>query len=273
MVLGCSPEAVPEPAPGLDDVRLHLNLGDSVAAGFNAAGNNGPGGRAYARLLFENHPDHPDWQADHLRALFPDAELVDRSQSGATSADVVLQTLALPETAGDAVVTIYVGGNDFNDDAATMLVPEKTDETIARWKEHMTSVVSAVREAYRAPDRGREVAIALATIHEPTDGMLSIPAAYDDGFCAMLSQLDALDDETKQTIYANYLAFNDAIRAHAEALAIDVVVDAQRLFTGHGLNTELERWIDDDCAHLTDAGHHALRSEVWSLLAPLLRAR
>ena len=105
--------------------------------------------------------------------------------------------------------------------------------------------------------------VTLATIHEPTDATLSIPPSYTDDFCATLQQMMKLGDGIKQMVWANYQAFNVAIRSFAEAEGA-VLIDTETYFVGHGLNAPAgARWIDDDCAHFNDVGHHELRREVW----------
>lgn len=248
------------------EISLHLNLGDSVGAGYNAEGLNGESGRAYARLVYDNHPSTPAYAAHNVRALNPGAVFVDRAKSGSTSHDVVGQTGALPESSLDTLVTIYVGGNDFNDEIGTMLESSQTQAAIQKWEANMGVVMDRLRAAYHEPAAGRELVVTLATIHEPTDTQLSIPPGYTKDFCATLQQLTKLGDGTKQAVWANYQMFNLAIESFADAQGA-VLIDAEAYFVGHGLNAPAgEQWIDDDCAHFTDLGHHELRREVWRLL-------
>ena len=37
-------------------------------------------------------------------------------------------------------------------------------------------------------------------------------------------------------------------------------------FLGHGMNGGGERWLDGDCAHPMDVGHHAIRLAMWEVL-------
>lgn len=259
----------PEPTglDALDDVRLHVNLGDSLAAGHNASGLNGEDGKGYARLLHHNHVSYPDWSASNLVARYPGAAFVDRAESGATSHDVVGQAASLPDApGGDVVVTIYVGGNDFNDEAATMLLASETQKAIDAWRTNMTEVMATLRARYERTDQGHLLLVTIGTIHEPTDGQLGIPPGYDNGFCSMLQQLSGLGQGTKDDVWANYLAFNTAIRAFAGERGAWLLA-SDELFVGHGLNSPAgEQWIDDDCAHLTDSGHFHLREAAWQLI-------
>jgi lysophospholipase L1-like esterase len=253
------------PLHGLE-VSLHLNLGDSVGAGYNAQGLNGESGRAYARLIYDNHPSTPAYADHNLLAHSPGAVFVDRAKSGGQSQGVLGQTNSLPPSSQDTLVTIYVGGNDFNDEVGTMIDPGQTQAAIQNWETNMGTVLDRLRAAYDDPATGRELVVTLATIHEPTDATLSIPPQYTDGFCEKLQQLSMLGDELKQTVWTNYQTFNAAIRTFAQARGA-VLVDTEAYFVGHGLNAPAaEQWLDDDCAHFTDIGHHELRREVWRLL-------
>ncbi len=259
---GASPGVTVGP---LDDVTLYANFGDSVGAGYNADGENGASGRGYARLVFENHPDHPAYATHSVRARFPDATFADLAKSGGESSDVVEQVALAPETTGDALATIYVGGNDFKADVTTLLDATKTQNVIDTWVANMTNSVQRLRTLYAHPEAGRDVVIVVATIHEPTDGMRMLPAQFSENFCGVIQTLLMLDEPTQQTVWNNLLHFNDSIRQFAGAQGL-LVLDSQTLVVGHGLNSpDSDRWIASDCTHFTNLGHHELRREIWRL--------
>ena len=147
-----------------------------------------------------------------------------------------------------------------------MLVPEQTQLAIDNWIDNMMTTIAQLRDAYARPEQGVRLALVMATIHEPTDATFAIPAHFDEGFCKALQQLQALGEETKMTVWDNYRAFNVAIRGFASQQGA-LLIDTEPLFVGHGLNApQDEQWIDKDCAHMTNAGHHQLRRVAWSLL-------
>jgi lysophospholipase L1-like esterase len=245
----------PAPIDAIDSLDVYLNLGDSMGAGYNAGS-----GRGYAPLLFQNHSAYPAWAQATLQARHPTAGLTNRARSGATSSDVVGQSALLPDPrGGEAIVTVYAGGNDFNDDIRTMLSASLTQTAINRWQQNMTTVLTRVRARYDQP------IVVLATIHDPTGGTGTIPANFNDGFCRTIRD-PRFTDGFRMRVLANLTAFNDAIRAFAQAQGA-LLLDAHALFLAHGMNAQgADRWLDDDCAHATNEGHHQLRRELWRLL-------
>jgi lysophospholipase L1-like esterase len=215
-------------------------------------------------MVHHNHSAYPAYAQHNLQALFAGCQFTNRADSGDTSDDVAGgQTSSLPASAGDTVVTIYVGGNDFNDNIQTMLLTTATQAAIDNWVTNMTTVMNRLRNAYEDTPNGRVLTVLMATIHEPTDGTGTIPSQYTDGFCGTLQQVPAA---MVQTVMSNYNLFNTAIRDFAAAQGA-IVIDTQVLFTGHGLTVPpADQWIDTDCAHANNEGHHQVRREIWALL-------
>lgn len=260
----------PPPLALLDDVRLYVNLGDSLAAGYNSSGRNGSGGHGYARLMLENHPDYPAYAGHHLRALFPDARFADLSESGATSSDALGNLRSalggdLPRSVdGDVLVSLTCGGNDFNDDVMTMVLASATDAAAARLQANYREIVRLLRERYEDPTAGKAVVFLVTDVHDPTGGTGAIPAGFDEGFCGTLN--DPRLALARGVAIANLGRFNDAIAAVTAELA-GFLVDNHGVFLDHGMNAPgADRWIDDDCVHPTNEGHHQLRREEWFTL-------
>ena len=241
-------------------VSLYLNLGDSFAAGYNAGG-----GRGYFDLVCANHPDYPAYATDNLRARFPGLQCRSRAESGATSADLAGQARSLPDNpSGDTVVTIYVGGNDFNDDVATMISRVATQAAITRYEQNVTQTLARLRQAYEDPAAGRHLVVLLATIHDPTDGTGEVPARFQDGFCGRLHH-PLFTPALRAQALANLAAFNDAIRALAAREGASVM-DSHDALLGHGMTApDPDRWLDTDCTHGTREGHHQVRRLIWRL--------
>jgi lysophospholipase L1-like esterase len=250
----------PDPIDRLDDVTLYLNLGDSFGAGYNA-----DSGRGYAALVCDNHAAYPSYAGHDVVSSFPGADCRNKAESGATSADVRSQSAVLPASAGDTIVTIYVGGNDFNDEVSTMLSASATMAAIEAWEANLAIVLDRLEARYSNPSAGQELVVLIATIHDPTDGMGTIPPQYEDGFCGLL-QNPIFTPGLRQNALQNLASFNDAIRAFATARGA-IVVDTNQLFIGHGMNAAgADKWLADDCAHGNNTGHHEVRREIWRLL-------
>lgn len=249
----------------LDEPSLVIIVGDSIAAGFNAANNNAPGGRGYGRLVVDNHAGYPAFAGRDIRTLAAGVEFRDLAESGANSNDAAskVRNASLPAVTGDVLVLINVGGNDFNDSIQTMLSPQATATAAANLRTNLADIVGRLRTRYEDIGAGKRVVFAIDTIHDPTDGTGSIPQQFDDGFCGTL-QNPLFTPQLRMTALENLATMNAAIVAEAAAQTA-VLVDVHAGFLGHGMNGT-DRWMSNDCAHPTSDGHHHLRELVWSAL-------
>ncbi len=232
-----------------DDVSLYINLGDSIAAGYDADDDAG-----YAWLLYQNDDRaYPEYAGADLWTR-GGASAKHIADSGATSREVLenLQAANLPSTSGTVVVTISAGGNDFNDDPYTMISADLTAEVAEAYTRNLSEMVDILRGQYDDPF------IFVLNIQDPTDGEGTIPAGYDEGMCELLQAYGALVGDVAVD---NLALFNAAI---AEAAADEGValLDYHGWFMGHGLNSG-DGWMSDDCAHPTQEGHHQIRRLAW----------
>jgi lysophospholipase L1-like esterase len=258
--------AWPPPIDDLDDLKLYVNIGDSLAAGYNADGRNGSGGKGYARLMLENHPDYPAYLGHSLRALYPDVQFMDISHSGDTSSDALdrVRDASWPSVDGDVLVSLTCGGNDFNDDITTMILRTATEAVAANLQSNYREIVGILRSHYDNPAAGHVVVFLVTNIHDPTGGTGAIPPGYSDGFCGLLNDPRVIP--VRATAIANLLFFNSKI-AEVTAELGGYLVDNHGVFFDHGMNAAGDaRWIDDDCVHPLNEGHHQLRREEWFVL-------
>jgi lysophospholipase L1-like esterase len=250
-------------------VALFINAGDSIAAGYDAAGNNGPGGKGYARLLLSNHPDYGAYGAAHLSAVASGVDFRDLSESGATSdeirADLQARIDSFPAVVdGDVLLTISAGGNDFNDNVLVMVSPQLAAQVAANLRSNLATMIALVRDRYEDPALGKEVFVVLQTIHDPTGGTGSVPLVFDDGFCEVLR--NPLLQPVAPLALDNLELVNEAIRAEAADQGA-FLSDNHQLFLDHGMNAPgAQRWLSGDCAHPTSEGHHQIRREMWGVL-------
>jgi lysophospholipase L1-like esterase len=171
----------------LDEPALVIVVGDSIAAGYNAANNNAPGGRGYARLVVDNHATYPAYAQNNIRAMAAGVQWRDLSASGANSSEAAtaVRNASLPAVTGDVLVLVNVGGNDFNDSVQTMIDANATAQAAQRLRENLADIASRLRTRYE-DTAGEHVVIVMNTIHDPTDGTGTIPPQYDDGFCGTI---------------------------------------------------------------------------------------
>ena len=253
-----------------DRIALVIIVGDSVAAGYNAQGLNAAGGHGYARLTVNNHKDFPAYQGHDLATLFPGVDFRSAAKSGATSSDTVgnlKSALAgsLPKSVpGDVVVLINVGGNDFNDSPTVMVSPQLTANAAAKLRQNLAQIVQLLKARYDDPQQGKEVLFLFDNIHDPTDGMGSVPKQFTNGFCKLLAN-PLFTPQVRQIVLANLATMNAAIAAEATAQGARLV-DIHRGFLGHGMSSGAGRWIDTDCVHPTNPGHDLIRRLAWEQL-------
>jgi lysophospholipase L1-like esterase len=242
------------PIDALDQPALVIVVGDSIAAGYNASSNNAPGGGGYARRVAD--------------ALAGGTQLRDLSQSGANSDEAAARVAgaSLPSVSGDVLVLLNVGGNDFNDSIEVMLSPAATAAAAANLRANLADIVTTLRARYEDAAAGEAVVFAIDTIHDPTDGLGTIPPQYDDEFCATI-QNPLFTPELRAQALENLGTMNAAIAAEAAAQQA-VLVDVHGAFLGHGMNgTGADRWLSNDCAHPTTDGHDHLHQIVWTALS------
>jgi lysophospholipase L1-like esterase len=250
----------------LSRVHLHLNLGDSVGDGYNASPR---GERGFSALVYRNQGAYPAWAGHDLVTGSPGVRYMNRARSGWTTSDVAsdlrgaLGELPRGVDGDDTVVTVSAGGNDFNDNIDTILNPGSTDAAAARMVTNITEVLRNLRGRYHDPARGRVLVVLWNNVHDSTDNTGRVPPMYRDGFCRTI-QNPLFLDFLRRTALDNLARFNarlaEAVRANGGHL-----VDSYRVFQGHGMNSA-DRWIDNDCVHLNNTGHHELRREVWRTL-------
>ncbi len=251
------------PLDEVDDVRLYINIGDSLAAGYNASGLNGSGGKGYARLFLENHPDYPAYDDYNLRALFIDVRFENVSDSGDTSHEALdhLRSTSLPQVDGDVVVTLTCGGNDFNNDIWVMIQRVRTEAAADELEGNYIEMVNLLRDRYEKPEQGHHVVFLMTNIHDPTAGTGQIPPGFDQGFCEMIN--NPMFIPLRETVIGNLEFFNQRMAEITGNLG-GYLVDNHAVFFDHGMNAEgADRWLDDDCVHPINEGHHQLRREEW----------
>jgi len=239
---------------GVDDVdrlAMVLVIGDSVAAGFNAHGQNAPGGHGYARLLF----------AENLEPVHPSLMFFEVTHSGADSSEVLADLRvalggSLPKAVpGDVLILINVGGNDFNDHLATILDTSHTTAAASTLRSNLAEMIGLLRERYAAG--GNHVELMVDNLYDPTDGMGTVPAQFTQGFCETI-QNPLLNASLRMTALHNLDLMNQAI-ADETAAQGGHLIDLHAAFLGHGMNAGADRWIDADCAHPLDQGHDLIR--------------
>lgn len=237
------------PAWPVEDTVLYLNIGDSLAAGYDAAGEYG-----YARLLHANDDVLAPGFAGHDLVTLSGAALVSITESGANSAQVLsnLRGAALPPADGPVVATISVGGNDFNDNVEVMLAEPLTRVVADDLRANLGEMVAELHDRYD------EVYVWFLNIQDPTDGTGTLPPQYDQDFCGVIQAVPAL---LAGVGVANLQIVNDAIADEAAEQGAGLV-DYHGAFLGHGLTTN-DGWMSGDCAHPTTLGHHELRSVIW----------
>ncbi len=247
--------------PLLDDVQLYINLGASVAAGANA-----PSGQGYHALVFRNHASRPSYTGESIVDRWPSARLIQQGNGGAESTEVVNDALGAlggwPSTTsgGDVVVTVSMGGNDFNNDISTMLLASAAQAKANTLVANYERLIDALRQKYEDQTQGKNLVVIGFTIHDPTDGTGTIPPSFTSGFCGTINRAAAAGP----TAISNLDLFNDAIRDVLQRKT-SYVADNNQFLRGHGMSSA-DRWYSNDCAHPNTEGHHQIRRNVWRVI-------
>jgi len=258
----------PPPAGLLGNLTLFVNLGDSLGAGYYATP-----GHSYRALLVKNDDAlYPAYKGKDLQSRFPKLTVVDRAKSGATTSDVVLQAVGAPANpAGDTLVVISAGGNDFNDKLQTMIDPAKTAAAAQKATANLQKVAAGFADKTRYPG---QVTILMLNVHDPTDETGNLPVLPGlSGFCTTIQQAGWL---VGPTVVKNLASFNQALVSFAASQKL-ILADNHSRFLGHGFHhddaksphyvaSDPSLWFHTDCAHGNDRGHHELRRLIWNQL-------
>ena len=257
-------------APGLSNITLFVNLGDSLAAGYYAGS-----GLSYKALLVKNNDTlYPQFKGKDLSSLFPtNLKVVDKSKSGAVTKEILAQAKAVPgNPSGNTLVVISAGGNDFNDKIPTMTLALQTIAAGNQAAANLKALYQLFANKSKYPGK---VTIAQLTIYDSTDGKGSIPQISGlTGFCKTIQ--GALGLLLGPVAITNLGTFNKILRTAATGAGV-VVVDSHAAFLGHGFNYQDKTWkhykpgdptlwFHNDCAHGNNRGHHELRRLIWKAL-------
>jgi len=256
-------------APGLSNLTLFVNLGDSLAAGYYAGS-----GLSYKALLVKNNDAlYPQYKGKDLKSRFPGLKVVDRSKSGAVTKEIMAQGKSVSgNPAGNTLVVISAGGNDFNDKITTMTLSPQTIAAANKGAANLKALYQHFGNKAKFPGK---VTIAQLTIYDSTDGKGSIPKISGlTGFCKTIQ--GALGLLLGPVAIANLGTFNKILRTAATGAGV-VVVDSHAAFLGHGFNYQDKTWkhykpkdptlwFHKDCAHGNNRGHHELRRLIWKSL-------
>lgn len=242
------PPTDPEPsAPAtsvwpLPPIERVLFFGDSITAGLGAS----EPALAWRSLLRDNvsevWPDHD--HATLASAVVPGATWRSLARSGAhtghlqTQLEWALADLPDPAAPRPTLVLVTIGGNDGVQALLPGVDPEpifqRALERIDAWAEDLRQALSP------AP-----VGLILANLYEPSDGAGQIPGCF--GGIDYTDKLDAWAD------------WNTALEAWGAEHDVPIV-DLATPFSGHGrLADPSTTWLDPDCLHPNDRGHHEIR--------------
>lgn len=269
LLMGAEPCQPPTPPPPvhLAAADVFINLGDSVAAGYNAS----PRDRlSYKKLLLANdNATWPTWAGRDLSTRFPGLRFYDYAQSGATSKNVLQSQLPNAKNVSASVgvlVVVHVGGNDLNDDFGAALLDQGRT-----FKANLVQIANQLRNNSRWA--GLPVQVVIANFYEPTDDVGTIfGSGYEDqvddsGTCNLVK------NPVAGAFRGTYYAFIENARAAADETGA-TFVDVHDHFLGHAFwhlhpekpfydATDPTLWFAMDCTHAVNRGHHELRRLFW----------
>ena len=248
----------------LKNVTLLVNIGDSLAAGYYATS-----GNSYKALLVNNNNLlYPTHAGKDLSSLFPGLKVVDKSKSGAKTAEILKQAKSVAgNPVGNTLVLISAGGNDFNENMTTMLLPLQAALAASA---NLGQIAAHFNDKLRFPGTSTLV---MLNVHDPTDGAGKIPNIKGlGGFCKTILKFGLVGG----IVVTNLGLFNGHLATAASTNKM-LLVDNHKAFLGHGFNfadktnvhyvaKDPSLWFHTDCAHGNNRGHHELRKLIWSKL-------
>ena len=257
------------PPPGFPtNVTQFINMGDSIAVGVGATS-----GNAYKELLLKNNDTkYPTFKGKDLASKFPGIKMVDTGVGGAVSSGLVTQLSSLKgNPKGDTMVVISIGGNDFAANLMSIVINPSATKTLGtQVATNLKKVVTHFSDKKLYPGK---VMILLFLVHDPTDGMGTLPAGYTGlvGFCTMIQTLGGF---VGPAVLKQLAVFNSYLKSFAGVNKV-LIVDNATAFLGHSYhykNTKSKYynakdpslWFYNDCLHLNDRGNHELRRLVWA---------
>ncbi len=261
-----APDSPPVVLPELGDLTMFINLGDSIAAGFGVT-------HAYRDLLMGNDDQvYPDYAGKDLRDRYPELQLVDRAQSGATSLHVVSQAqMAPPNPEGNTLVVLSVGGNDLLSNYTALFDAAQLQQVAQAVTGNIKKILAAFGDKARYPG---DVFVLAFNVFEMTDGQGTIPD--DEPVIDICDRVRAVGPLLGDGLVQNFDAFNAALEALYAADGA-LLIDVHQAFLGHGFNykdsalphydaDDPTLWFRYDCLHPNNRGHHEIRRLIWRRL-------
>ena len=254
-------------------IGFWANLGDSVAAGCCTDGNDKY--QYFKMLLTNDGSEYAAWAGHDLMTLHPGLKAVNWGKSGADSADVIAKQL--PKFASSygvpVLVTLHVGGNDFNDHDFKRFIANsaKVEADGVKLGGNIDEIAKFFADKQRFP-KGAWVFVAY--IFSPTDDVCTFKAkaGYNGKWCQALSTMGCLAGNWVKVLQSYNQEINKAVAQHPHAF----IVDDHAAFLGHGLNHDdannpfyegsSVNYFNTDCVHPNAAGHHAIRATFFAAI-------
>jgi lysophospholipase L1-like esterase len=229
-----------------------IYLGDSITDGSGASNGN----LQYTALLQDNAPKWSGFDEVDLSSTYPDGlDVIDVARGGATTSTMYSQQLSALENqlsfpaSGETIVVFTIGGNDLQ---AALNPLANAAQIVNDTIDNMRDIIDWFQDPSRFPDG---VFIYATNVYEPSDGT----GQADECFFGY-------DFESRMPELERY---NEEFGAMGEELGF-AAIDLRGQFLGHGWNFDEDgidaydtedpsRWMEDDCIHPNDRGHHEVR--------------
>jgi len=264
----CQPTPpTPPPPVHLTAADVYINLGDSVAAGYNAS----PRDRlSYKKLLLANdNTTYPTWSGRDLATRFPGIRYYDYAQSGADSKDVLQSQVPSAKNVSASVgvlVVVHVGGNDLNDDFAASLLDQ--GRTL---NANLYQIATQLRNNPRWS--GLPVQVVIANFYEPTDDVGTIFGSGYEGSVDDSTVCNLVKNPLSGAFRGTYYSFIGNVATASDDTG-STLVDVHDHFLGHAFwhlhpekpfydAADPTLWFSMDCTHAANRGHHELRRLFW----------
>jgi len=255
--------------PTLGKLTLHINLGDSIAAGYGVQ-------ESFADLLVKNNDSaYPAFIKKDLNTLFPGIKSYDAAYQGASSGEMKWQVQNAPTNlTGNTLVTFSVGGNDLLNNYEALLDPQKVKAQALSTINNIKGLMQHFADPKSYPNKTFFV---MLNVYDPTDNMGSVPPGTSSLVINECQVILAFLPLAGAMVVQHLGIFNQELQSFAFATPGVNLADIHLRFLGHGYNFnnaacpshnpgDPTLWFSDDCIHPNQRGQHEIRAAVWEQL-------
>lgn len=234
---------------------IYLAMGDSLAVGVEAPGNN------------DGQPGYPALLLERLRSLNPAIELVNVGVAGETSSTLISggqlaaaeSAINAAESAGKCVgfITLDIGGNDFG---RILTGEDNPGSAISTFSANLTTILNRLQAAANSQVAGCTPRIVLMDYYNPYPGL---PIPPSDQPLADI-YLPSLNSIIRSAAAARGLAVTN-VESAFRGREPELIYVNQGIYTNPLLRLPFTPWFETNVDfHPRPAGHQVIADQMWA---------